>query len=411
MLKIFNIENSKELHLSVDQFILEQGYFCFIDWFLVENILSFNDYSDWRVLKNNYIDDCINLSDHQLRNLLQKIDKYLSKLNFVAQNEIFFSWQSDNPTQLSISSNTKFNQLLSAKWVRNKSVPQFDLFLDSTDELVRYDIVKSIANQKYEQAKEHLNKLVAMTLQQEKKREIFTCYQQLIDYGKYIEVQPIISREKIMLEIEKLENIISPLAQNMMNILSKEYLTVAWKWIARNSCKYPFDSNYPTSHSSYTFLKLSDYNSAVNSITEVPNYKSNTILLFRLVMSCAALGQRENSMIYFCLLWELDNQFAITQLEKQTKFEPFLQPIVSLLLEFNGEFDEKHLELFPAYLLSQQRHLVHSVDLLKLLNNEKTLCMISLIRKNLEKGDEYKLRKEIQSFHARLLQIYLGILD
>ncbi|MCP3675235.1 MAG: hypothetical protein GY829_12290 [Gammaproteobacteria bacterium] len=410
-MKIINIENSKELYLSVDQYILEQSYFCFIDWFLVENILSFNDYSDWRVQKINYIDDCINLSEHQLINLLKKIDNYLTKLNFTAHNEIFYSWQNDDLTQLCISSNTNFNQLLSAKWVRNKSIPQFDLFLDSTDELIRYDIVESIANQKYGKAKEHLNKLVAMTLQQEKKPEIFTSYQQLIDYGKYIEVQSIISREKIIFEIEKLEDIISPLAQNMMNIQSKEYLLYAWKWIARSSSKYPFDSNNPITHSSYTFLKLSDYKSAVNSITEVPNYKNNTILLYRLVMSYAALGQREKSMIHFCLLWELDNQFAISQLEKQTKFEPFLQPLVSLLLEFNGEFDEKYLELFPAYVFSQQSYLVHSKDLLKLLNNEKTLCMISLIRKKLEKGDEYKLRKEIQSFHVRLLQIYLDTID
>jgi len=383
----------------IDQQVAVQGRFCLIDWLLGDNLLFHQDYESWRNGELEYLIDKLKLDLNELVAIMANVKKHCHSLGLVAEPQDFLCWSGENTEKLRASKNADYHQSLTEKWLRPQDQPQLDLFMDNSAQLAEADVLLSISNRQFEQAQTKLQVLSDLNPSCSR----LGGYQDLINYGCHMVAMPDIETEALATEQEGLKQEVVPLAQDILGADARDYLTFAWRRIAR-ACQLPFDAEQSQLSPSAALMEIPDYAAALAALESDPALDSQPVLLERYAICLSRLHQKEKSLLVWCVLMELDADYAQAAIEGHTS-----EKINALWLDFCELDDEWNSAYFSAYVLIRNPALIHQEKLISRLKNKSSVTTINLLKVRASGGSEIEARGELQRINPQLLKIYLGL--
>jgi len=384
---------------TIEQHLSAQGRFCLIDWLLADSQLFYTDYEAWRYGQRENLDEVLQLNDEALQALIEDTDQHCLALGLAAESQDFYRWDGDQRVVLTVSEDEQLNQQLSQRWMRPQDQPQLDLFMDNSAQMAESALLEALGGRQFDSAQTLLQNLSELNPECTR----LGGYQDLINYGLHMAANPHIDLEAVDAELQGLKQEVLPLAQEVLNQVARDYLSYAWRRLANSLNDHPFDSDHPELHTSFALMEVPDYPAAVSCLKVDPQLYQQPLLLERLAHSYNALHQDEQALVIWCLLMELDLDFAERALDRSRshKVHTFWQ-------DFWEVSDDWSLGLFPAYLLARRPSLAHYLKEFPPLELPASKAMVGLIEQKLNQADEIPARKAVNAVSPELLSVYLG---
>ena len=382
----------------IDDYLSRQGRFCLIDWLLADNFLHYADYEAWRYGELKTLDDVVQFDRQTLQALIDDSDEHCRALGLAPERNEFFRWDGDHRVLLMASEDNEQDLALTQCWLRSRDRPQPDLFLDNSTQIAENTLLEALTARSFDSAQLRLQNLSELNPECTR----LGGYQDLINYGRHMLANPEIIDEALDAELQGLKQEVLPLAQEVMGPVARDYLALAWRRLANAMQGMPFNSEQPWRHSSSALLKIPDYPAVIECLNADPGLYRHTILLERMVQGFGAMHQYENELILWCLLMELDADYAEQALERHQSHRAY-----ALWQDFWDIEDNWSNALFPAYVLVKQPGLLHYLENFPPLRLPASKTMVVLLRKRLVGEDEISARRELQVISPELLSVYL----
>lgn len=390
---------------TVDSQISQQGQFCLLDWMLAKNFIPYADYEAWRYGRIPHLDDCFALDGADLQRLIQQAQQTCAELKLMCEPQELYSWE-NRPEPLKISRDPEWHQLLGARWLARRDVPQLDLFLDNSAAIAENLLLDHLANRQFQNAQEALQRLARMNARHVK----LGGYQDLINYGLHCSDQTQIAPEAVSQEVWGLDQEVTPLARELLGGKSRDYLAYAWRRLADNLSQQPFSVNEPELHSSYAYLQIPDWQALCRCLEREPHLYDSPILMARFAQ---AYLQCQQVNAFYCLWGLLFERFPDVG-------EQLIGQQVGLLMEKWDQFlafdEEWPMEIFLGFLLIQQPGLVALLDNMPILQKAEIQNPINritrdLLRARLDETDEKPHREALKNASPAMLSFYLNKRD
>lgn len=393
-----------DIRTAIDSQLMELGCFSPIEWLLNSGHLHYEAYEQWRQGDVGYLEDIVSLPHEQLAEQLQEVEVFSGQLGLTNEPQDYFCWQREGASQqLSLCREPQLSALLSKRWFRQQQdAPQMDLFMDNPAVVTENRLIDSLGDRQWNEAQRCLDLLY----QQSPGHLHLGHYEGLVAYGLHT-LEPIeTDLAAIEEELTGLESEILPLAKQLLRQKARDYLAPAWQRVAEAMESLPADSGPSALHASYAWEKLQNWPRVKSSILDKQSADTDPQLKVRLATAYCYLQQREQALLCWCHLFHLDEDFAATQIEKF----PDRQLINSWQLYADLEA-EPPLSHFPAWLLLQERGLLHHIDSgwLHKLNDPifKTVLNLLKARHQDNTAEEMGWRKELQLLSPLHLRAYL----
>ena len=386
--------------VTIDGYLSRQGQFCLIDWLLADNFLRYADYEAWRYGELKSLDDVLQFDRETLQALIDNTDDHCRDLGLVPERQDFFRWDGDHRVFLMASEDNGQNLALTQCWLRPRDRPQLDLFLDNSAQIAENALLEALTARQFDTAQSRLQNLSGLNPDCTR----LGGYQDLINYGRHMLVNPEIIEEAVDAELLGLQQEVLPLAQQIMGPTARDYLAFAWRRLSNAMRGIPFNPEQPWRHSSSALLKIPDYPALIECLTADSGLYRQAILLERMAQSFDALHQHENGLILWCLLMELDADYTEQALGRHQSHR-----VHALWQDFWDVEDNWSSVLFPAYVLARQPGLLPYLENFPPLRSPASKAMVVLLRKWLAGEDEISARRELQAISPELLSVYLEL--
>ncbi len=383
---------------SIEEYLSRQGRFCLIDWLLTDNLLHYSDYEAWRYGELKNLDDVLKLERKKLQVLIEHTDRYCEDLGLIAEPQEFFRWDGNHRVLLMASDNSERSHRLMQCWLRPQDRPQLDLFLDNSEQIAENAVLEALDTRRFELAQSQLQKLSELNPECTR----LGGYQDLINYGLHICANPEIEEEAVEVELQGLQQEVLPLAQEILGSVARDYLAFAWRRLANAMQSMAFNPEKPWLHASSALLKIPDHAAVVEYLNDDPELYRQTTLLERLALSHSAMHRRENALILWCLLMELDTGFTEQALSRDCSNQ-----VYTLWQDFWDFDDSWSSTFFPAYILIRHPGLLHYLERFQALQLSASKAALALLEKRSNGEDEISARQTLQTISPELLAVYL----
>ncbi len=387
----------------IDQQMSEHGRFCLIDWLLAENMIAYLDYEAWRYAKVEYISEKISCENKQLKKLYADCELFCKELGLVTEEQHYLCWDNNVSGELKASSNTQLHKTLTQRWKRPQDIPQLDLFMDNSAQQTEHLLMQQLSGRQFVKAQQLLDKLTELNAQSKR----LGGYQDLINYGEYIQVTTKIDQSQIEEEFNGLKNEVASLAHSLLGSDARDYLSLAWRRLADNLVSYPFNPKKDFLHVSEALMEIPDYFAAINFLRKEKKLFSQPYLLNQLALCYEKQHQIELSFLVWCCLMELDSEYTEKQLDEYTcsQINSYWQDF----WEF-AEVSEENItnKEFPAYLLIRVPALFHQLSEFPAFKETVTIVVIELLQVKINKKNEMEERSKLQKINPSLLKFYLA---
>ena len=241
---------------NVDNQLMSLGSYSPIEWLLEAGHLHYADYEAWRMGDIDVLEKNINFTSKELIKHLEKAEKFCLKLGLLREPQDYQGWhQTNSHKELTLSQSPSLTTLLNKQWVRQDNIPQMDLFMDNPSVVTENKLIDALTSRQWENSK----KLVDQLYQQDPNHSQLNGYEDLVAFGFHTN-DPVDSHlESIDEERSGLEQEIVPLARQLLQQKSRDYLAPAWQRIAQSLEGYPYDIAYPQSHASYAWEQMQNW--------------------------------------------------------------------------------------------------------------------------------------------------------
>ena len=396
---------------NVDNQLMSLGSYSPIEWLLEAGHLQYNDYEAWRMGEIDILEKHIQLPSKELIGSLEKAERFCQKLGLTGEPQEYRGWDQNNAHKdLTLSQSPSLSTLLNKQWCRQEDIPQMDLFMDNPSVVTENKLIDALASRQWDDAE----KLVDQLYQQDPNHAQLHGYEDLVTFGHHTQ-EPIDDHvDSIDEERTGLEQEIIPLARQLLQQKSRDYLAPAWQRIAQSLEGYPYNVAYPQSHSSYAWEQMQNWQQVKQCILSDDSYRHHGELLFRLSLAHFYLRKREQSLITLIQLIDLKASHADSELDDS--LENFLNrhPDTSFMSTWQRFMDleeEQPFSLFPGWLLLNEPGLSHHIEagnVQTLKNPSLHAAQQLLIAKNQNNNDaELEARKHLNAISPLLLTVYL----
>lgn len=400
---------------NVDNQLMSLGSYSPIEWLLNAGHLHYGDYEAWRMGEIDILEKHIHFPTKDLISNLEQAEKFCSKLGLIGEAQDYRGWDQSNANkELTLSQSPSLNTLLNKQWIRQEDTPQMDLFMDNPSVVTENTLIDALASRQWDTA----NKLVDKLYQQDANHAQLHGYEDLVSFGHHME-EPIdtethyqldaIDEERIGLEQE-----IVPLARQLLQQKSRDYLAPAWQRIAQSLEGRPYNIAYPQSHASYAWEQMQNWQQVKLSILADPSYIHHGELLYRLSIAYYFLRERELSLITLIQLIDLKANHADSELDDS--LENFLNqyPDANFRASWQRFMDleeEQPFIVFPGWILLNETGLVHHIaaSQIESIKNSSfhATYQLLLAKQNNNENAELEARKALKDINALLLTLYL----
>ncbi|PCJ47315.1 MAG: hypothetical protein COA99_01295 [Moraxellaceae bacterium] len=396
---------------NVDNQLMALGSFSPIEWLLEVGHLQYGDYEAWRMGEIDNLEKHIHLPTKELIDGLQQAEKFCHKLGLQGEPQEYRGWDKTNINKnLTLSQSPSLSSLLNKQWGRQDDVPQMDLFMDNPSVVTENTLIDALASRQWINAE----KLVDQLYQQAPNHTQLNGYEDLVAFGKHTENPIEHHLEAIDDERLGLEQEILPLARQLLQQKSRDYLAPAWQRIAQGLEGQPFNIAYPQSHASYAWEQMQNWQQVKQSILDDNTYIHHGELLFRLSLAHFYLREREQSLITLLQLIDLKANHADSELDDS--LENFLDRypdanFIASWQRFMDLEDEPPFSVFPGWLLLNEAGLVHHInpDNSEQITNPSfhAVHQLLLVKNQAHKDQEIAARKQLNNISPLLLSLYL----
>ncbi len=385
---------TRDICEAIEKQIMELGCYSPIEWLLQSGYLQYVDYERWRMEELPYLEDSILCPTDKLLSQLNKGEHFATQFNLVIQTQSLTSWQSASAMSLKISRDPKLSRLLARLWLRQKDVPQMDLFMDNPSVVTENKLINALNNRELAKAQSLLDQLD----QQVPNHPQLGDYDRLIAYAQHI--QKPLAADFIREELERLKTTILPVAQKLLRQTTRDYVAPAWRRLAKALTDSAHQDSSSDLHASYAWQQMQNWGEVKNTIINTPNYQQQPILLARLAQAFWYLQRWDQCLLCWCHLFGLDAKFSAEEIEHQAD--------ARLLLMWH-DFKEQELsdEDFPAWLLLQEPGLIHHIDNQFFENADQPLLEVLVQLLRAQGDDEMEWRRQLQKLNPTLLRVYL----
>lgn len=332
----------------VESFLTKQNSFNLLDWLIDTSLLPYTNYEQWRQGSSRFLQDSIQLSEVELKELVTTVDKFCKALKLEAEIQEYFGWSNENTgqAQLKISGTAAIENALRKKWIRAQDVPQLDLFMDNTAQLAENAIYDRLSNRDFSAANQHL----AILSGANSKHPKLGAFRDLILYGQHLESNPLANTDSITEEFIGLDTEVGPLAREVLGSYSRDYLAFAWHRLAtsltHHNCRYNSSLADGNLHPSYCLIQIPDWQSAHANLLDTQEFYRHPMLLLNFAKCCEQLNYENAALLSWCHLFDIDQDFAENLAE--TKLSNLIWPLWNAYWE---SYEEAPVEFFPAYLV------------------------------------------------------------
>ena len=281
---------------NVDNQLMSLGSYSPIEWLLEAGHLQYSDYEAWRMGEIDNLEKNIDSPTKELIKNLEQAERFCAKLGLIGETQDYRGWNQDNSfKELTLSQSPTLTSLLNKQWVRQDDAPQMDLFMDNPSVVTENKLIEALASRQWDDA----DKLVDQLYQQDANHAQLHGYEDLVSFGHHTETsigaEPQNQLETIDEERIGLEQEIVPLARQLLQQKSRDYLAPAWQRIAQSLEGQPYNIAYPQSHASYAWEQMQNWKEVKSSILSDDSYIHHGELLFRLSLAYHFLKERELS--------------------------------------------------------------------------------------------------------------------
>jgi hypothetical protein len=240
---------------NIDQYLSQQGRFCLIGWLLSQNYLHYADYESWRYGQLDYLDNALLIDREALAILLSDTTKYCGSLGLCSESQVFYRWECQHRVALNASKQPEYHQQLTQHWLRPQDLPQLDLFMDNSPQIIENELRDTLSGRQFDRAELLLKQLVELN----PTHPHLGAYQDLLNYGQYMQSNPNIDAASLEGELEGLKKEVLPLAEEVLMTQARDYLAFAWRRMANNLDTIPFNPQAPQLHPSFALAQIPDW--------------------------------------------------------------------------------------------------------------------------------------------------------
>ncbi len=402
---------------NVDNQLMSLGSYSPIEWLLEAGHLQYSDYEAWRMGEIDNLEKHIDSPTKELIKNLEQAERFCAKLGLIGETQDYRGWKQDNAfKELTLSQSPTLTKLLSKQWVRQDDIPQMDLFMDNPSVVTENKLIEALASRQWDDA----DKLVDQLYQQDANHAQLHGYEDLVSFGHHteapIDAEPQNQLETIDEERIGLEQEIIPLARQLLQQKSRDYLAPAWQRIAQSLEGQPYNIAYPQSHASYAWEQMQNWKAVKHSILSDDSYIHHGELLFRLSLAYHFLKEREQSVITLIQLIDLKANHADSELDDSLENFLNLYPDANFIASWQRFMDleeEQPFIVFPGWILLNEVGLIHHIEpaQIKPIKNPSFHAAYELLvaKRDNNETEELEARKALKNINVLLLTLYLQI--
>lgn len=339
----------RDIQAAVDHVLTTHGAYIPVELLLTLGRLRYTDYRAWRRGEQPSLESVLADDPQHTVALLTEAAAWARGLGLQPEDQLYSGWGSRARQQLAFfhDSGGDAEALLATHHVRpavSAAGGQLDIFLDSGPTVALQDLRTALLAQDTAAAERCLEMLFSKAPE----HPLRLATRRLIDALASLSTR--LSPEQSETELEALEQVLLPVAQDVLGPHARDLMTAFWQRLAAALIAAPFDPTRPKLHASYAYVRCLDWRRAVAAIEAVPGYAAHPALLARLAEARYRDGEYNGAIAAWCMLCWCSASTAETALNE-------LPPPATKLREAWIDFRDFDLDpapetgLFPARLL------------------------------------------------------------
>ncbi len=333
------LELDKTVQRAVDRLLLEQGMYTPLELLLAEGRLLLADYEDWRAGQVGYLDELLFGDPQQSRALLLQAAAYAQALGLQAETLAYPPW-GDAGASLPFSAESALDRLFYTRYRKPADAAQLDLFMDATGATLVNGIQNALRGRDLAEARRQLDLL----FDTDPGNNRLGSLEQLVEAAE----QRHLSVQDVANELAYLEQVLRPLAVDILGPGSRDFLAPFWRRLLLAVREQDFDTARPERHASYMAVQLEDWGLVQQSIEELVDWRAQPLLLRRYAQACGRLQHQERAACcWYRLCWIFPDQASVIGREA----EPLWRRRWRRFLELEPELPNRD---FPAWSLLEQ---------------------------------------------------------
>lgn len=385
---------------AIDNYLGQHGQFCLLDWVLAENVLAYSDYEQWRYGKTGALSEAMAWDKSQLTELAKASNTLCKKLKLCEEDQPYFAWDGQQQKLLKIDSDAAIQDAFCKKWQRAQDVPQLDLFMDNSAIVTENKLCDALANRQFDQAALLIKELTELNPNNTK----LGGFQSLLVYSQHITQNPAIGPDALAAELAGLEDEVLPLAQNLLQRGSRDYLAVAWKRMASNLESSPYDAAQPKLHTSYALAQIPDWPTVSKRLLDNPQTFEHCALITRLADAFYHLSDHAKSRFCWALAFERSPQEAEEHMEKVKPASAFT--LWESFCDLNDAWPDV---FFAGFILASEPALVFQQEYFPSFTQSSTQLVAELMKKKFAGEDQIASRQKVQEYSPALLRMVMSV--
>jgi len=382
---------------TVEAELTRQGYFSLFDWLMTRSHLAYSDYEAWRYGSIETLDGQLELSNKELDELTQTVQAHALSLRLASSAVDYYGWD-DRRALLRVSESAGRHQGLVLRWQRAQDIPQLDLFLDNTSLITENTLGEALAARDWGAADASLQQLTRLNPGHRQ----LGAYTDLLNYGRHMQANMLLSRDAVAAELEGLQHEVSPMAKELLRSNARDYLAFAWRRMADNMRDIGFDPDQPQLHVSHALGQMPDWRELEQTLVDDPQLFNYPQLSERLAGCYSATGQHAKANVLWCLLFDRFPDYAESAMEDDPEQKTYL-----LWEDFWDVYEHWQPVLFASFVLITEPGLLHYLNQFPPMEEEANLATLGLLLCSHSGENETLARKKLQSLSPEMLSFYL----
>ncbi|QFY88008.1 hypothetical protein D5125_00110 [Magnetovirga frankeli] len=276
-------KHDPEIMAKVDPLLEQQGEYLPLELLLAEGRLFYADYDAWRGGQLEHLQECLFGDEHSAQQLLLQAAAYCQALGFKPSPCHYRQWSSEQVLKFSLDS--QWDSLFQTGYRKDDSQPQLDLFMDNIGNNLANDCRAALAERNAAKAAQILELLIKADL----KNKQIDPLRELIEVAANWPTGDLDANQ-----IRRLQEAITPLAQDLLRARANDFLTPYWRQAARQL------QDRDPAQASWFWTQAQDWPAVRAGIEQLSDWPQQAELLMRHARACLQL--KDNRQILLDLL-------------------------------------------------------------------------------------------------------------
>ena len=405
----------KALTAQVDRLLLQQGRLDPLELLLALDLLSYEDYQDWRLGRRASLQDALSSQPAAIAALLEQAMAYARGQGLKPTPLKHRGW-GGHDVVLHIGTNQALNQACASALEPAADRCQLDLFHDSHELLLETGIRDALARHRLADARDRLAELMHHNPRHGQLRGYLQLLQ-VADEGGQEDVD-----EAASARLEVLDGI-EPLARDLLGHQARDFLSALWAELAQRLARASFDPASPRLHASHAWSRAERWDAVRAAVEQEPLWRDQPFLLT--LHAEAAWRRRDPATAqrdWAWMCWEHPHQ-AERLLNSPTFPDQQLQQLWQAFEDLDvdaalgsppGPADDRgeilETEDFPAWLLLHDLSSAAAMPPEAAPDDERG-AGYRILHGIISGDDSIALRRELDDVHPLLLRLFLASLS